>query len=227
MAMFDLEKTAALDRLFQIPRDRRDAAWIAAFYQAAPEASLATGEQQLIKGPDGLPYFALYLPKPNAPFDSFCIAQVAENCLTHGVGCVINPDKTPPDWVFTYGNLWSLHSYSTFDATPPAKPQATPTAGRQVLMAAPSEQFLPAPARNVLKSYLQQVGVKEPQVLLISDAQATPTQSLAFSFYREDAQSDEQYHEVLNVLKAWFLPPHYGLVALPKSGDYEQYFVPL
>src|SRR5262245_19534959 len=107
-------------------------------------------------------------------------------------------------------------------STPPRPmSSAVPPAGRQVLMAAPSEQFLPAAARNVLRSYLQHVGVKEPRVLLIRDAQMKPTQSLAFSFYREDVQSDEQFQGVLNSLKAWLLPPHYGLVVLPKSSEYD------
>jgi hypothetical protein len=228
MAMFDLQKTAVLERLFRTPREQRDANWLAEFYAAAPDASLKVGEQQLIQGPDKFPYLALYLPAEGEEFTAFCISQILNNCLEHGVGCVIAPDKSAPEWVFTYGNLWSLHSYNTFDATPPAKGEEEPLkAGRQVLIASPSDTFLPPFARHVIKHFLNNAGILHPQVLLISDASSTPTQSLAFSVYPDDFPDSESYQGVMNRLKAWFLPPHYGLIALPRSSDYESHFVPL
>jgi len=228
MAMFDLEKTSQLELLFTVPREQRNADWIRAFYEAAAEASLAAREQQTIVGPDGFRYFALYMPPSRQEFDAFCILHLLDVCLSSGMGCVIHPDQSPPQWVFTYGNLWSLRSYSTFDATQPQS-ESRPAlgAGRTVLMAAPSDKFLPAFARDVLKRYLQQVGVKTPRVLLINDAQGTPSQSLAFDFYPEDFTNRDIFDAVMNRLKNWFLPPHYGLVGLPKNSQYETHFVPL
>ena len=228
MANFDLQKTAQLEQLFRTPREQRDANWVAAFYAAAPDASLKTGEQQLIRGPDGFPYLALYLPAPNEKFNAFCISEVATNCLEHGAGCVISPNQSTPEWVFTYGNLWSLHSYNSFDATPPASEQKPAMgAGRRVLIASPSESFFPALARNVIRSFLTNAGVKNPSVLLISDSSSTPAESLAFSVYPEEFPSREAFDDVMSRLKNWFLPPHYGLIALPRSSEYESYFVPL
>ncbi len=228
MAKFDLQKTATLAKLFTVPREQRDAAWIADFYAAAPDASLTTGDQQLIRGPDNFPYLAHYIPPPNQEFTSFCISQVLANCLEHGAGCVIAPAQSTPEWVFTYGNLWSLHSYGVFDATPAQVDDQAPTeAGRQVLVASPSETFLPAFARNVIKHFLTEAGIADPRVLLISDSTATPSQSLAFSVYPENFTKPDEFNDVMNRLKAWFLPPHYGLIALPKSSDYESHFVPL
>ena len=182
----------------------------------------------MIVGPDGFRYFALYMPPANEPFDAFCVAHIVAPCLEHGFGCVLNPDKSPPDWVFSYGNLWSLRSYGAFNTTPPPTEALTePKAGRQVMIAAPSEQFFPPFARTVLKTWLEHVGVKNPRVLLIGDAQATPSQSLAFSIYREDFADDQAFNSVLNRLKNWFLPPHYGLIVLPKKSDYASSMVAL
>jgi hypothetical protein len=226
--MFDLSKTQALENLFAMPRESRDANWTAAFYAAAPEASLATREQQVFTGPDGFRYFALYLPEPNKEFDSFCIAHILEPCLKNGLGCVLNPDKPQPDWVFTYGNLWSLHSYQTFDASPKFVERRAPLGpGREVLMAAPSEQFLPPFARNILKKYLQHLGVADPRVLLINDPRTTPNQSLAFSFHPKDVASQEVFDDTMKRLRDWFLPTHYGLVSLPENNEYESYFIML
>jgi hypothetical protein len=198
------------------------------FYAAAPEASLAAREQQTIVGPDGFRYFALYLPTPNQEFDAFCVEHILEVCLTSGMGCVIHPDQSPPQWVFTYGNLWSLRSYGAFDATPKQQESREElAAGRTVLMASPSEKFLPPFARDVLRRYLEHVGVKTPRVLLINDARATPSQSLAFDCYPEDFANRDIYDAVMNRLKNWFLPPHYGLVGLPKNSQYETHFVML
>ena len=212
----------------RVPRDQRDAKWVAEFCAAAPDASLKTAKQQLIQGPDGFPYLALFIPAEGEEFTAFCISQVLMNCLEHGAGCVICSNNTQPEWVFTYGNLWSLHAHNTFDATPPGAQESDRLSeGRQVLIAAPNETFLPTFARNVIKAFLISAGVKDPRVLLISDASATPPQSLAFSIYADDFATAEAFNEVMNRLKAWFLPPHYGLIVLPRSGEYESHFVPL
>src|SRR5215203_3794578 len=76
MPMFDLEKTASLERLFLVASEERDAQWIAALYDAAADASLATREQQIIQGPDGFRYFALYLPTVGQEFDAFCVRHI-------------------------------------------------------------------------------------------------------------------------------------------------------
>jgi hypothetical protein len=123
----------------------------------------------LIRGPDGFPYLALYLPAENEPFTAFCISHVLDSCLEHGTGIVIAPDKSAPEWVFTYGNLWSLHSYNIFDATPQQSQSGEALkAGRKVLLAAPSEQFLPPFARHVLKAFLNNAGIASPRVMLVS-----------------------------------------------------------
>ncbi len=228
MAMFDLEKTAAMEKLLFISRDARDAAWLTSFYEAAPEASMATREQQIITGPDGFRYFALYIPPREQEFEAFCISHILNACLEKGVGIVIHPDKSPPEWVFTYGNLWSLHSYNSFDRMPAGGERRAPLAsGRQVLLASPNETFLPGFARNILRAYLQKLGIANPRVMLVSDAAARLPQSLAFSFYPQDLPNQQTFDAVMERLKNWFLPPHYGLVGLPKEDEYEPHYVPL
>ena len=108
MAKFDLNQTALLTELFTVDRAQRDVKWIQRFYEAIVDASMASLPKQTLQGPDGFPYFILNTPKASESFTPFCISHILDFCLTHGLGVVINPAANPPDWVFTYGQLWSL-----------------------------------------------------------------------------------------------------------------------
>ena len=54
--MFDLELTSRLHRLFEVPRDHRDAAWTAAFFASVWNASLEIADPPFFEGPDGFVY---------------------------------------------------------------------------------------------------------------------------------------------------------------------------
>ena len=229
MARFDLRKTQELGELFKTDHDARDDAWVGRFYDAVVDASLATREEQVTRGPDGFPYFALYMPPEGQGFDAFCVSHVLGVCTDDGFGIVINPDKGRPDWVFSYGNLWSLRAYGSFDAgvTEPTsrdEPVQPPAGAGQVLVAAPNEQYFPPYARTVLKSYLEHHGVKEPRVMLIDDVTKMPPRSLAFSVFQEDFETPQAFGDFMTRL-TWFLPPHYGLVSVPKDSDIAGHFV--
>ena len=195
---FDLEKTAELDRLFRVPRDERDEAWVEAFYAAVPDASLATRpEGQVVRGPDGYPYFRLAMPEPATEFETFCVTHVLDHCLANGFGIVIG-DVDEPEWVFPYGNLWSFKETGRFVV---ATGEQVPPSG-EVLVGSPADDMLPPYAREVLRRELVAQGAENPSVLAVNAPGASPEWFLSF----EPMPNPERL--------LWYIPPHLGLVAM-------------
>jgi hypothetical protein len=115
-AMFDLERTAALEALFA-DGGARDDAWFARFYDAAWFASMVLVADEAFSGPDGMPYLRLELPREGEPFDSQCLANLADHCLGRGCGVALfaAPDDPPEaaQCVFPFGVLDSMLRYDS------------------------------------------------------------------------------------------------------------------
>ena len=193
---FDLEKTADLVRLFAVPREERHDTWREAFFAAVPDASMATPAQQVVRGPDGYPYFCLTVPEPG-PFETFCLNHVLDVCLENGFGIVVMAGAPQPEWVFTYGDLWSFKETGQFVVD--TGETVTLTEPREALVGSPSETVLPAYARPVLRRALAAQGVPEALVFLVHMPGFDPERSFAF----------RPLPEPRGLL--WYLPRHLGL----------------
>src|SRR6218665_3217739 len=102
----DLAKTEAIFKLVQTPPAERNDRWNDLFLENLAGASFRCGDPQVITGPDGYPYFQLFLPEPGVEFQCYVIEQIAGAfLLEHGLGVVINPSGTGADWVLTYGDI--------------------------------------------------------------------------------------------------------------------------
>lgn len=241
MAKFDLTETQEVHDLFNVGREQRDQTWRDRFFAAIVDASMATTPQQILRGPDRFPYFVLNLPPAGEPFETFCISHILDACLDHGFGAVIQPEPDPPQWVFTYGNLWSLKEFGKFEleqlaeegagesngvasAKPPPSDAGDP---RPVLTGQPSASFLPPYARKAIKEFLtEKTGNAGPRVLLVNDPRNTAGQLLTFSVFAEDFASKNDFEDVMYRL-TWYLPPHYGLVSIAKDSELAKGFEPL
>jgi hypothetical protein len=220
MPKFDLAKTQRIDALCRVAREQRDQRWVDEFFANVVEASMAARDPQVHSGPDGFPYFGLYLPPSGQPFETFCVSHILENCTDGGVGIDINPAQPQPDWVFSYGVLWSLRAYGTFTGdgldTPraggPGRETEVVAKARQVLTGSPSEVLLPGFARTVLRRVLGRHGVREPRVALVVDQAARPTRNLVFNLEPGQVGGREAFEGVMTRL-TWFLPPGLGLMA--------------
>lgn len=112
-------------------------------------------------------------------------------------------------------------------APSPGWDQEARSQGDKVLIAQPSETFLPEYARKVIRNYLKKMmGVAEPGVFLLSRPGISPAQELVFSVFRENFASQEIFQGAMGALR-WFLPRHYGLVSVPKDSQFSAYFQPL
>lgn len=193
---FDLEKTARLEQLFAVPREERADTWREAFFATVPDASLAAADPQVFTGPDGYPYFLLRMPDPG-PFETFCVTHVLDTCLRAGAGIVVSAGAPEPEWVFTYGDLWSFKETGQFVVS--WGESVTLTEPHRVLVGAPAETVLPAYARPVLRNALRTQGAVDPEVFLVRAPGLDPEQSFAF----------RPLPDPRGLL--WFVPRHFGV----------------
>ncbi|HEY2364861.1 MAG TPA: hypothetical protein VGH87_00700 [Polyangiaceae bacterium] len=229
----DVSKTAVIAELFATPRKERDDAWRAKFFDAIGTAAMTTTESQIMQGPDGFPYFVLAMPEPGKPFSPVCLADVLEHCTDSGVGMVVAPGEHGPEWVFTYGDLFSMRAYMTFEGDPAdveaARGPATEVLEKDtaVMVGTPNEEMLPPWARGVLASFLAQVGeVKEPSVLVMVRPSESSARNLVFNIHPEDFSSPDEFGRVLRRLQ-WFLPRGRSVIGLSRTSSLASSFAPL
>jgi hypothetical protein len=231
VAKFDLEKTAIVHQLCEVPRENRDAAWRRKFYEVIPDASMQSEQPQVIAGPDGFPYVVLSTPPADAQFDAFCLNHVLDVCLDQGYGIVINPESQPqPDFVFTYGALWSFKARGDFEpklaSEGEAKPTPTPDEEREILVAQPSAEYLPDFARAAISRFMKDVvGVPKPSCFMVIDAAMNPSQNLVFNVEPANFPSEDVFGQVMRAL-SWFMPRDYALVVMPGQHEHYQPLVP-
>jgi hypothetical protein len=221
----DLEKTRTIHELIKTPRSGRDATWQKDFLQNVSQASFQCGDPQVISGPDGFPYFQLFLPEPNQQFQCYVIDRMKDDFLLNlGYGVVVNPIGEQPEWVFTYGDIVNLHInhvFYTSDKTDFSKngQDEVIQEKEEVLIGQPSEYILPAATRQILSGFLQARGINTPKVVLMQrkdKATNAISQDLVFNITPDNFANEEDYRAVMQHL-AWFLPRHYALAGMRES----------
>lgn len=231
-----LKNTKAVHDLCAAPRDKRDDAWRSAFLSHIPAAGMAGGDPQVTSGPDGFPYFNLFLPPQGKPFEPFSIQHLLPFACEHGFGAAVlvsSPEQ--PDWVFSFGDLWSYKETGEFYHDPPrwgappgqAEEAASLQPGVPVLIAQPNQDFLPDYVRSAIAKVLRSsFGIAEPQVFLLSEDSLSPSTNLVFNIFNEDFD-DENRYDFVKMFLAWSLPRDYGMVEIPKDSELIENFSPL
>ncbi|MFZ1677027.1 MAG: hypothetical protein WAT91_07135 [Saprospiraceae bacterium] len=224
----DITQTQTIIDLLSVPADQRDEVWNQKFLIDVQTASFACTDPQIVKGPDGFPYFGLHIPEPGKPFTSYCIKNMAEDfLLDNGYGVVINPKENAADWVFSYGDIINLQINKMFYSPVEnvlIEPEVTISKNEHVLIAQPSESYLPAKARIVLRKYLQYFGVSQPKIMLISRTiDGKIVQELAINIFKEEVGHPEKLGDFMRQL-GWFLPRHYILMLVPKNSELATHF---
>jgi len=224
----DISKVDTIVDLFQIPAEQRDENWKQQFYDAIIDSSFACRDPQVFSGPDGFPYFALMTPQPETSFESYCVCNLVEAATDQGFGIAINPTENGADWVFTYGDLVTLRMFNSFEVPVEKRLNSHQTEilehDEQVLIGAPSEEFLPGYVRATLRRFLVDgVGLQDPQILLMNRPHDGPGEQLVFSIYPEDFETEEIYNFVMGRI-TWFLPRHYPVVSVAKEARLDDHF---
>lgn len=230
MAKFDLDRTQEIAGLFDTEPDQRDDAWREQFYAAVPEATLMAFDPQVAQGPDMFPYFELAIPDPG-PVTPFCITHILDDCLNQGFGATVWLDSSrsgEPEWVFTYGDLLSYHLFGNFaGGEPPAAPELGTPTGSQVLVASPSEAYLPTRTRKVMGSYMRHFYQHpDPKIAMVIDQRLNPAQNLMVNLTLEQYDGDQTKLSAAVRYLTWFIPRSYSLLAMP-DGWTDTTFAPL
>jgi hypothetical protein len=219
----DISKTQTIVDLLLIPKDHRDEKWKFSFLENVITASFRCNAPQVTIGPDAFPYFALLTPEPHKSFESFCINNMKDDFLLEkGFGIIINPTSNSVEWVFSYGDIVNLELNKEFYSTPELpeiKLEEVLEKNEEVLIAQPSESYLPSTSRNVIKKYLQTKGIKKPEIMMICrKSEGTIIQELVFNIFREDFSSTEELNNLMRRI-SWFLPRHYIVLSIPKNSN--------
>jgi hypothetical protein len=216
--MGNLEKTAIMHQLLQVPLNRRDNRWQVEFLTCFPAASFRCGNPQIITGPDGFPYFQLLLPIPGVNFESFSILKMMDDFLfSEGFGVVLNADKPQPDWVLSYGDIVNLKLHGSLlppkenlFATHNKMGIETLGKGSVIVGGKPATDFYPPAVSGPLRKMLQHNGIRVPKIALLAlHPEKHSGFELAFNITPQSFSSEEHYRSVFQAI-GWFLPKHYA-----------------
>lgn len=199
--------------LINVPDERRDVQWENDFFMAITESSVKLISPDPQQGPDGWPYLLVETTE-----DATEPAQKIMQWLAlKGMGMVVNPGKSYPDFVFTYGMLWNFKETGRFFQTADQVPVGTVeiTEGQKLHAGPPAPHYLPQYVRNILKEFFRDQGVLAPKILVMS--QDRKNYDLAFSLNSMKNPPQKEHQGIAEAI-SWFLPPHYSVVLVNEEG---------
>ena len=222
--------------LLQVEQVKRDSSWYAAFYQFIQTAGFEAGEPPIITDAAGHSFFVLKTPEAGQPFEAVCIRDSKDFLLDKGFGIAINPTDTHAEWLFSYGDIVNLHINDSFVTGTAAadvrhiemtKRVEVVKKGEDIMLAQPSDKYLPVQARAIIKKLLQQKGIRNPKTLLMCrKTGGRMIEELAFNVYPGDFANTQQRDELMQVI-TWYLPSHYTAISFREDTWMTKYFEPL
>lgn len=197
----------SFETLLSVKAERRGPEWERAFLRALPAQRFRVLGPEPRQGPDGWPYlFVSTGPEADEA------AQGPLRWLSDkGIGMAVNPSGEAPDFVLTYGMIWNFRERDEFITAEDASPTEALSIenGRTFFTGTPSDAYLPAYVRSVLRQFFLDQGAFAPKILMISEALHGPF-DLAFSAESLGSPPQREHAGILEAL-SWFLPAHYRL----------------
>lgn len=200
--------------------ENRNQTWDEQFFKMFSEAQLNILSDDPQPGPDGWPYLMseLSFEKPAIEQKIDSAQKVIHWLSTRGIGLVVNPARTPyPDYVFSYGMIWSFRETGFFIKYNLVEQTKNFTIDPQkgVLTGPPTEVYLPLYVRAIIKDFFRDQTVFDPRVLMISiDGKHY---DLCFSLESVGSPVAEEHEGILEAI-SWFLPPHYSVALISEKG---------
>ncbi len=208
----------SLPDLLKIPEHDRNFSWEEKFFKKFSDEQVRLLSKDPQQGPDGWPYLICETFSQNS--DESREVETTQK-LFHwlsgkGIGLVVNPRREPyPDYVFSYGMIWSFRETGYF-----LRPDLAQKSGEavfennKVTTGIPTEVFLPLYVRKVLKDFFRDQSVFNPKVLMIS--QDGINFDLCFSLESLGNPPASEHAGVAEAI-AWFLPTHYSIVLISEK----------
>lgn len=202
-----------LQQLTQVPDDQRDFQWEERFFAAFVHDKVSVLSPDPQTGPDGWPY----LLTETGTGGTEPVAKILRWLSTKGIGLVVNPGKSYPDYVFNFGMLWHFKETGLFTRPPAEVPAGTVAieAGQGLLAGEPTKEFLPDYVRSILREFFRDQSLLAVRILVIS--QDRKHYDLAFSLESLGSPPEKEHQGILEAI-GWFLPPHYSLLLVGEKG---------
>ena len=199
--------------------DLRDQKWDDRFFRLLCDAQLKMNSPDPQQGPDGWPYLMTDLATdPNSNSESQDSAQKILSWLsTRGIGLVVNPQRLPyPDFVFSYGMIWSFREtgfFIKYEDRDESKLLTVDTVA-SAKFGPPTQTYFPDYARTIVKAFLADQGVFAPKILMVTTD--GKNYDLCFSLESLGSPKQSEHDGILEAI-AWFLPPHYSLAIISEA----------
>lgn len=198
--------------LIETPEVQRNEDWENQFLKVLTQSNIQVMSPDPQYGPDGWPYLMAEVSA-----DATEPAQkVLQWLATKGMGLVINPNKEYPDYILTYGMIWSFKETGWFFQKIDEVKSGRIELSRKTIAHAgsPTPQYLPEYVRQILREFMRDQAILAPKILLIS--QDNKNYDLAFSL---DSLGNPPESEWAGIAEAigWFLPPHYSIILVSEK----------
>lgn len=203
-----------LENLLKVDPSARNDKWEHSFLQVFPHLKLQPLEPQPKQGPDGWPYLLIETKAPQEVGDP--VPGVIKWLSERGIGLAVNPQKSFPDFVFTYGMIWNFRERAQFITPSPRVEQNLMDIkpGEQLYTGAPSPSYFPLYVRRIIKQFWLDQGVTDPKVLLVSRDKTHF--DFCFSLESIGTPPENEWQGILEAI-AWFFPAHYSLGLLSEK----------
>ncbi len=207
------ESTKKLIELTNTPESERTPEWEVKFFQTLTQSNLELLTADPQQGPDGWPY----LLARTAEGATEPAQKMIQWLALKGMGLVVNAQKDYPDYVFSYGMLWSFKETGFFfkDMEPEKEGVVEFDLNSIKHAGTPTPQYLPDYVRSILREFFRDQGVLAPKILVIS--QDKIKYELAFSLESLGNPPENEHAGVAEAI-GWFLPPHYTLLLVSEKG---------
>ncbi len=205
-----------LEQLLVVPEEQRDQSWENKFFVEFSNCQLKVLNPEPQTGPDGWPYLAVETTLSGNATDEVDSAQKILSWLeTRGIGLVVNPTKSYPDYVFTYGMIWYFRKTGLF-YSPSEKTHQNPRFSssedlKVKSLGEPSNDVVPTHVRKILKNFLMDQGILMPQWQMVSEGDKRA--SIAFSLESLGSPPEKEFEGILEAI-SWFLPSHFSIMIL-------------
>ncbi len=209
-----LQEFQEFKELMALSVQHRDERWEAQLLSKLPRQKVKLLFPDPKPGPDEWPYLMISSEVEGREVES------CENILTwlatRGIGLVLNPQKSTPDFALTYGMIWNYRERGEFLSAAPQRSHGEMRLqhGQQVMTGAPSDSFLPKYVRSVLRQFFLDQGVFAAKVLMVSEDKVN--YDLCFSL-ESLAHPPANEHSGIAEAIAWFLPAHYSIALLSEK----------
>lgn len=205
-----------------VKEEDRQFQWDETFFKLFSESEIKLLSEDPQQGPDGWPYLMCEtydVDKEKVAKQYLEPAQkVIQWLSTKGIGLAVNPQRRPyPDFVFSYGMLWSFRETGYFIQPPKQKTTQEEFIidnSQTIKSGPPSEHYLPQYVRQILRDFFRDQSVFAPKVLMIS--RNGIDYDLCFSLESLGSPPTSEHNGILEAI-AWFLPPHYSLVLISEK----------